>query len=606
MKNNAGLLARLLLCVGAILASSTVNAVTVYTWTGFYKDTGMAQFPAMAGATVNGQYMLYLGSENFSTGPGKVNTFNAQGAVDVTFTTPLNDSSIDMFAAFIALGGGSVKGFYIGTDTAHVYFFDGTTFTNVTPTAAAFSSNRGVYGGAQYGNRVFIGTGGSAGSAQVWAYDGTNWTQQSLPGFPSSNYYAWCMTVYNNVLYLGTVDYSQAAQVWKYDGNSWSMMSIPGFSASNYAVASMAVYNGKLYIGTSNTLGSGAEIWSYNGSSWAKLAGFGKNDAATSMTVYNNALYIGTTNYAQNGVGQLWTYDGTTLAQVTAPAAFGAAGNSGIVSLAAANGELYAGTYNNSGAELWSVSASGTTGPGANSPGALTGLFWNPNESGWGIHFTQRGSNIFAAWYTYDASGNPKWYVASNCAGASAASGTCAGPLYQVSGPAFFGVNFNASLVNVAAAGNLSVTFQDTNNGSMTYTVGGQTRTVAISRQNVGTGSTVAPVDYTDLWWNPSESGWGIAMAQQFGNVFLAWYVYQSNGQPVWYVASNCTLSGNSCSGTLYSTTGPAFGPTFDPTQVHVSTVGNVTVTFTDANNAVLSYTVNGVVGSKNITRQLF
>jgi hypothetical protein len=99
-----------------------------------------------------------------------------------------------------------------------------------------------------------------------------------------------------------------------------------------------------------------------------------------------------------------------------------------------------------------------------------------------------------------------------------------------------------------------------------------------------------------------------MAMAQQFGNVFLAWYVYQSNGQPVWYVASNCTLNagGNSCSGTLYSTTGPAFGPTFDPNQVHATSVGSVTVSFTDPNNAVLTYTVNGTSGTKNITRQLF
>jgi hypothetical protein len=175
-----------------------------------------------------------------------------------------------------------------------------------------------------------------------------------------------------------------------------------------------------------------------------------------------------------------------------------------------------------------------------------------------------------------------------------------------VSGPAFFGVNFNPSLVNVAAAGILSVNFQDTNVGSMTYTVGAQTRTVAISREPVASGTTVAPVDYTDLWWNPNESGWGMAMAQQTGNIFLAWYVYQSNGQSTWYVASNCALSGSSCTGSVYATTGPPLGPTFDHNAVHVSTVGTVTVTFTDANNAVLTYTVNGTSGTKNITRELF
>src|SRR5579859_5660400 len=83
-----------------------------------------------------------------------------------------------------------------------------------------------------------------------------------------------------------------------------------------------------------------------------------------------------------------------------------------------------------------------------NTPGPLSGLFYNAQESGWGIHFTQRGTNVFAAWYTYDASGNAKWYV-STCAmagGAGGSTGTCRGQLFEVTGPRFFGVAFNTSL----------------------------------------------------------------------------------------------------------------------------------------------------------------
>ncbi len=240
-----------------------------------------------------------------------------------------------------------------------------------------------------------------------------------------------------------------------------------------------------------------------------------------------------------------------------------------------------------------------------NTPGALTGLWWNPNESGWGIHFTQRGSNIFAAWYTYDGSGNPKWYVASNCTGATGASGTCSGALYEVNGPTFFGTTFNPNAVNVVAAGSLQVNFQNANSASMTYTLGTQSRTVAIVRQPLGTGA-IPGLDYTDLWWNPGESGWGMAIAQQAANMFLAWYVYDNTGKPVWYVASNCAVSGNGCTGTLYCTTGPPFGPTFNSAAVQVITVGTMTLAFSDASNGTLTYTVNGVSASKTITRQLF
>jgi alpha-tubulin suppressor-like RCC1 family protein len=243
------------------------------------------------------------------------------------------------------------------------------------------------------------------------------------------------------------------------------------------------------------------------------------------------------------------------------------------------------------------------------SPGPLSGLWWNPDESGWGIDFTQRRDVVFAAWFTYDATGNPAWYVASSCAmpsGQTGASGTCNGTLYRVTGPAFFGAAFDPSRVNVAQAGTLQVSFDDASHASMTYAVGSQSRTVALQRQVFASAEAPPPVDYTDLWWNPGESGWGLAITHQSGTMFLAWYVYGAGGQPEWYVASSCAVDAHGCSGTLYRATGPAFGPAFDASVVRLSAVGTARVTFSDANNATLEYTVNGVSGAKAITRQLF
>jgi hypothetical protein len=247
---------------------------------------------------------------------------------------------------------------------------------------------------------------------------------------------------------------------------------------------------------------------------------------------------------------------------------------------------------------LATASAPASTGP-------MTGLWWNANESGWGLHLTQRGSNVFAAWYTYDSAGKPKWYVAT-CAGASGASGTCNGTLYQVTGPNFFGGGFNPGQVVAANAGTLTLNFSNANAATMTFTVGSVTRAnIAITRQPLGSGTTPPAVDFSDIWWNASESGWGAAMAQQFGTAFLAWYVYDNAGKPTWLVAT-CTMSGTACTGTLYRTTGPALGPTFNPAQVAATQAGTVIVTFTDANNATIDYIVDGVPGTKAVTRQLF
>jgi len=60
-------------------------------------------------------------------------------------------------------------------------------------------------------------------------------------------------------------------------------------------------------------------------------------------------------------------------------------------------------------------------------------------------------------------------------------------------------------------------------------------------------------------------------------------------------------------SGTLYTTTGPAFNAVpFNPTQVVPTAVGTGTLSFTDANNGSFAYTVNGIAQTKAITRAVF
>ena len=63
----------------------------------------------------------------------------------------------------------------------------------------------------------------------------------------------------------------------------------------------------------------------------------------------------------------------------------------------------------------------------------------------------------------------------------------------------------------------------------------------------------------------------------------------------------------NTYAGDLVTTHGPPFSATpFDPNAVTLSTVGQATLTFTDANTAQFSYTVNGVAQVKTLTREFF
>ncbi len=89
-----------------------------------------------------------------------------------------------------------------------------------------------------------------------------------------------------------------------------------------------------------------------------------------------------------------------------------------------------------------------------------------------------------------------------------------------------------------------------------------------------------ATYNYSDLWWNSNESGWGVTITHHgTGIIFVTWFTYDSAGKPKWYVASNCPIATNTCTGTLYETSGPPFGPTFNSAAVSIFPVGSITLT---------------------------
>jgi hypothetical protein len=115
-------------------------------------------------------------------------------------------------------------------------------------------------------------------------------------------------------------------------------------------------------------------------------------------------------------------------------------------------------------------------------------------------------------------------------------------------------------------------------------------------------------VNYTDHWWNSLESGWGLSIMQHPSDrLFAVWFVYNQTGQPVWYTLQPGTWTAPTIyTGPVYKTTGPYYGGPFDPRQVGITQVGTATLSFTDSNSGTFSYTVEGVTGSKPITRLPF
>src|SRR6185312_7739565 len=119
--------------------------------------------------------------------------------------------------------------------------------------------------------------------------------------------------------------------------------------------------------------------------------------------------------------------------------------------------------------------------------------------------------------------------------------------------------------------------------------------------------------DPTGVWFNPSESGWGLILTQQGPTTFAAVFAYDADGKPTWWVASNVVdtgqpvnlLVGEAFTGPLYSTTGPYFGNPNDSTPLSVVPVGTLQVAnIGGTDNLSLTYTVGGATVQKTVERQ--
>jgi hypothetical protein len=115
--------------------------------------------------------------------------------------------------------------------------------------------------------------------------------------------------------------------------------------------------------------------------------------------------------------------------------------------------------------------------------------------------------------------------------------------------------------------------------------------------------------DYTGLWFNMQESGWGLSLFQgpthaMFGLLF----VYDNANRPEWYsIQGGHWTSSTTWTGTVWRTTGPAFGGAFDPSQVAYAQMGTASLDFTQSpgeeGRARLTYSIGNTSTTKIVTR---
>ena len=251
-----------------------------------------------------------------------------------------------------------------------------------------------------------------------------------------------------------------------------------------------------------------------------------------------------------------------------------------------------------------------------------TGLWWHSGEPGWGLNLNQQGATLFGTLFSYAADGAPLWLVMPD--GRREANGIYRGALYRTTGPAFNAVPFpplGAGVGSVTQVGTMQVGFFDASVAELEYTVDGVTVRKRITPQLFGprqscvgaTGPRLQRTNYTDLWWVPAESGWGLNVVHQGDVIFATLFTYEAGSgitnRGLWLVMSaGARQADGSYSGDLYQLSGPAFNaaPFLPVSGANITRVGGMTLRFESGERGTLTYDVNGVTVTKTIVPQVF
>jgi len=187
-----------------------------------------------------------------------------------------------------------------------------------------------VYSLALYNGKLIAGLGRSTGDGEIWQWDGSMWSK--IGGDAAGG--SWGATAYQSIeslvtygsdLYAGLGNVTGSATLWKYDGSVWTEVGGDDINGSwttgTYEkIKTLVVFDGALFVGLGNSTGDG-EVWRLSDGAWAKIAGSGVNlgwsgavEEVESFSPYKGKLYAGT-GFSSNYDATVWTWGNNAFLQ---------------------------------------------------------------------------------------------------------------------------------------------------------------------------------------------------------------------------------------------------------------------------------------------------
>ena len=159
-----------------------------------------------------------------------------------------------------------------------------------------------------------------------------------------------------------------------------------------------------------------------------------------------------------------------------------------------------------------------------------------------------------------------------------------------------------------SALGTATITFTDASDALLDYTIGGASGRKSITRQLYGAPDMADHGNHADMWWGGSaQTGWGVALMQQYSSIFAVWFTYDASGSPIWFVLPAGSWTANDTyEGRAFRTASSSWiGVAYDPSRLQTFDVGTMRLRF-GGSSPSLDYTVDGRSGTLTLSHQPF
>jgi len=250
-----------------------------------------------------------------------------------------------------------------------------------------------------------------------------------------------------------------------------------------------------------------------------------------------------------------------------------------------------------------------SAGPGV--PRAVSNDLWwgGPNENGWGFStLTRFGPRLFNVLFVYDQAGAPTWFVQPQGSYLDGGPGLrYSAPIYSPRSAPWYAYS-TANFAPGAPVGQLDIAFFASGVARLVAQVDGETTIKHMARQDFS-GESASYHDLAGMWWGgPDQSGWGFAIHEQRGNLFMIWFTYDEAGKPVWFVMPSSQLGeGGAYTGPIYRTRGsPWSGVSYEPSGLQIASTGSYVLGRAADGKLTFDYQLEGRSGRLELVRQSF